>query len=417
MSDVFLQTSLYDEDLNEDTILDLSSQGLVSVPEINNEFLSVLYLQNNKLKTLPEDFFPSLPNLRWLDLRDNQLTDIPKSVKDHLSLTHILLQNNKLTILPNELGTVTSLKVLQLSGNPLMYPPRDVIKAGTESILKFLNEKFIEEVFEESRSYVSDKASTSECLDKLGLVARSYNSVIDGPRIPQNKTLSVQFSERDYVDDDEELYGRTKEKCPKLAKSRTKTLPPYCQSAKYLRPVVIGPKKEQDEKIMESLLTEAAKKKQKDLIAKRDKILQDRRNIELLKTWRKNYRHRQLTLSLEDNKYKLTAKSYPYDTNPEYMTLLTREDIEKDLPDKYRKRLNRKPKPTVPRKSNNDVHLAMKIKKLFENLEAIDLNRETMSPRTEQKVLLEEIEKISEIKQKLMELSTTNSRSVSADNN
>lgn len=76
------------------------------------------------------------------------------------------------------------------------------------------------------------------------------------------------------------------------------------------------------------------------------------------------------------------------------MTLLSREDIEKDLPDKYKKRLYRKSKPTLPRKNNNDVHLAMKIKQLFENLEAIDLNRETMSPRTEQKVLLGEIQKV-----------------------
>lgn len=76
------------------------------------------------------------------------------------------------------------------------------------------------------------------------------------------------------------------------------------------------------------------------------------------------------------------------------MTLLNRDDLEKDLPDKYRKNLVRRCKPTVPRKSNNDVHLALKIKQLFENLEAIDLNRKDMTPRTEQKMLLNEIQKV-----------------------
>lgn len=229
-------------------------------------------MQNNKLKTLPDDFFPALPNLKWLDLRDNEITDIPKSIKDHRSLTHILLQNNKITTLPNELGTVMTLKVLQLSGNPLMYPPRDVIKAGTRRILKFLNERFFEETLEDSMA--SDKGST-ECLELDQ--ARSYNSVEDGPRIP-HKTLSVQFSGRDIAEDDsEELYARTKEKCPKLAKSRTKTLPPHCQSAKYLRPLLVCPKVEQEEKMRRSFLLDAALKKQKELIAKRDKIIQGKR--------------------------------------------------------------------------------------------------------------------------------------------
>lgn len=90
----------------------------------------------------------------------------------------------------------------------------------------------------------------------------------------------------------------------------------------------------------------------------------------------------------------MDPKNYPYDTHPDYMTLLTREDIEKDLPDKYRKKLRKRSKPTVPRKSNNDIHLALKIKQLFENLEAIDLNRKDMTPRTEQKMLLNEIQKV-----------------------
>lgn len=90
----------------------------------------------------------------------------------------------------------------------------------------------------------------------------------------------------------------------------------------------------------------------------------------------------------------MDSNDYPYDTNPDYMTVLCRHDLEKDLPDKYRKNLIRKSKPTVPRKSNNDVHLALKIKQLFDNLEAIDLNRKDMTPRTEQKMLLNEIQKV-----------------------
>lgn len=90
----------------------------------------------------------------------------------------------------------------------------------------------------------------------------------------------------------------------------------------------------------------------------------------------------------------MDPKTYPYDTHPDYINLLSREDIEKDLPDKYKKRLLRRCKPTQPRKGNNDVHLALKIKQLFENLEAIDLNRKDMTPRSEQKMLLNEIQKV-----------------------
>ncbi|CAH2059621.1 unnamed protein product, partial [Iphiclides podalirius] len=115
--------------------------------------------------------------------------------------------------------------------------------------------------------------------------------------------------------------------------------------------------------------------------------------MELLRHWRRTYGQRQRSMPRENGPCVRSAKDYPYDTSPEYMSLLTREDIEKDLPDKYKKRLWRRCKPSVPRKNNSDVHLAMKIKQLFENLEAIDLNRGEMTPRTEQKVLLTEIHK------------------------
>ncbi|XP_072935851.1 uncharacterized protein [Epargyreus clarus] len=420
MSDItgVLALNLYDEELNEETTLDLASQELEILPNINNKLLCVVYLQNNKITVIPDDFFPTLPHLMWLDLRCNQLTEIPKSIKNHQSLTHLLLSNNKISSLPNELGTLKRLKVLQLSGNPLTYPPEGIVNAGIIKLLNFLQEKYIDDLFSQSQSVVSDEneASISSFREtSFSNDARSYNSVLDEEKLNKAKEpLSVQFSEKD-IDSDEEYYTKIKGKCPKLPKSRLKTLTPHCQSAKYLKKVYTDDKDTQDEKIKQSFLKDLALKKHKNLLATRDKIIQGKKNIELLRNWQQSYRSKQLRMLHGGSSYKTDPKSYPYDTSPEYMTLLTREDIEKDLPDKYRKRLIRKSKPTIPRKSNNDVHLAMKIKQLFENLEAIDLNRETMTPRTEQKVLLGEIQKISEIKQKLMELSTTNTKSVIVD--
>lgn len=215
----------------------------------------------------------------WLDLRDNELTAIPKSIENHKSLTHFLLQNNKITSLPNELGTVMTLKVLQLSGNPLIYPPKEIIKAGTTKLITYLYNKYIEETFENEVSQ-SDKASNSvDCLDKFICGGRSYNSVLDGDKLQEHKTLLVQFSEKDVSgnDDVEESYSKTTGKCRKLPKSRTKTLPSHSQSAKYLKPLTTSSKIVQDEKIKQSFLMDLALQRKKDLIAKRDKILQGKR--------------------------------------------------------------------------------------------------------------------------------------------
>ncbi|KAJ0170923.1 hypothetical protein K1T71_013695 [Dendrolimus kikuchii] len=411
-SDVLLPLNIYEEDINNDSTWDMASKELETIPKMDSKILCVLYLQDNKLTTLPEDFFPSLPNLMYLDLRNNEITDIPKTIENHQYLTHLLLQNNKITSLPHELGTV-NLKVLQLAGNPLMYPQRDVIIAGTSKLLEFLHKKYLDDIFIRSQTDLSDETVSNgenHFFILLGECFCGYNSVIDEPKLRTNE-LCVQFVEKESTDSDEECYSRIKGKCPRLPKSRTKPLPSHCQSMKYLKDLKADCGSTQYEKMKKNFLRDMALKKHKDLLAARDKILQDRKNAELLKNWRKSYQFKQ---QFANGTFKMEQKDYPYDTNPEYMTLLTREDIEKDLPDKYKKRLVRKCKPTMPRKSNNDVHLAMKIKKLFENLEAIDLNREGMTPRTEQKVLMSEIKKISEIKEKLMELSTTNTRSVDA---
>ncbi|KAI5651342.1 leucine rich repeat domain-containing protein [Phthorimaea operculella] len=407
MSDLQDIYDIYEERLDDDNTLDLSSKCLESVPDLMNLSIVVLYLQNNKLTILPDDFFPSLPFLVYLDLRDNCLRELPTTIKNHQSLTHLLVQNNCLTALPNELGTL-SLKILQVSGNPLMYPPEEILNAGQSKILSFLHDKYEEKVLEESQDLDSITTATTD--DPKMVSLETYNSVIDEAKIKGN--LKVEVSEKhDRDDSDEEFYAKIKGKCPKLDRSRHKVLPFYCQSSKYLKPLYVEDKMSREERIKRNYFKDMAIQKRKELLATREKILQERKNLENLKNWRNKYRTSQFFS--RDGSYRLDPKHFPFDTSPEYLKLLTREDIEKDLPDKYRKSLVRQSKPVRPRKPKNDVHLAMKIKKLFENLDSLALNKETMTPRTEQKVLLNEIQKITEIKQKLKELSFANMTSVS----
>lgn len=45
--------------------------------------LQFLYLEGNAISSLPEELFDCLPNLRWLDLRNNRITEIPPIIGKH----------------------------------------------------------------------------------------------------------------------------------------------------------------------------------------------------------------------------------------------------------------------------------------------------------------------------------------------
>lgn len=130
------KTPVYNE-----TFIDLTSAGLISVPiEIVKEYptIRMLYLENNSLSELPDNVFSFLPHLHWLDVRNNQLTSLPTSIKSHPSLETILLQGNKIEKLPLELCFVSKLKILNILHNPIVTPPKDIIALGCSSILNYL---------------------------------------------------------------------------------------------------------------------------------------------------------------------------------------------------------------------------------------------------------------------------------------
>lgn len=87
-------------------ISDYSKANLKVIPDaiLDMTNLKMLFLERNLLVNLPENFFCRLPNLMWLDLRNNQLEALPKSIAHHEHLEHLLLTNNNISKLPNELG-------------------------------------------------------------------------------------------------------------------------------------------------------------------------------------------------------------------------------------------------------------------------------------------------------------------------
>lgn len=97
----------------KDVICDRSKEKLTKTPKelLVMTNLKMLFLEGNFLSRLPDDFFWKLQKLMWLDLRNNIIEEIPKSIAYHEHLENLLLTNNNLQQLPNELGRLTKVRI------------------------------------------------------------------------------------------------------------------------------------------------------------------------------------------------------------------------------------------------------------------------------------------------------------------
>lgn len=108
---------------NEQTVsgkvVNLSNQNLTKVPEyiFTQRETVELNLSHNSLRGALQSQIQNLPNLRILNLSNNEFTGVPAEIGQLKKLEVLNLSHNQLTGLPFELGNLSNLKVLDLTGN------------------------------------------------------------------------------------------------------------------------------------------------------------------------------------------------------------------------------------------------------------------------------------------------------------
>lgn len=108
--------------------LNLSGLTLPSLPDLDADFSHVgaLNLSRMNLSASPEGFLRRYPQVRWLDLSRNQLTELPPALADMHGLTRLHLQYNRIRLTPETariLSERTTLRSLALTDNPLGISP------------------------------------------------------------------------------------------------------------------------------------------------------------------------------------------------------------------------------------------------------------------------------------------------------
>uniref|UniRef100_A0A8W7K810 Calponin-homology (CH) domain-containing protein n=1 Tax=Anopheles albimanus TaxID=7167 RepID=A0A8W7K810_ANOAL len=109
--------------LSDTVIADLSRNRFCELPEDITclPFLERLLVYHNTIRSVPETI-RGLHSLTYLDLRNNQLSVLPREVCT-LPLQVLLVSNNRLTTLPDEFGRMEKLTELDAACNQITHLP------------------------------------------------------------------------------------------------------------------------------------------------------------------------------------------------------------------------------------------------------------------------------------------------------
>ena len=175
------------------THLSLTGMGIKYLPaELEKlENLEYLNLSRNSLTEIAQ-WLQSLKKLQYLFANSNCIQTLPEIWP--LRLKVIKLQRNKLRKLPLFLGQLGGLKLLKLSGNPLVFPDLSIVKNGTRVICEYLKQFMDDTVQNESIKVVivgeekAGKTSLVKALNQSSLIIPVQSDGIE-------KTEGLEISE------------------------------------------------------------------------------------------------------------------------------------------------------------------------------------------------------------------------------
>ncbi|XP_026733281.1 leucine-rich repeat-containing protein 40-like isoform X1 [Trichoplusia ni] len=139
-------------ELRKMEILDANHNDIEELPDFYGcTALKELYLANNFIKEITEEFCDQMQHLNVLNIRDNKVEVLPENISLLQKLKRLDLTNNNLNKLPRNLGLLSQLQSINMEGNKLSFVRQDVIRGGTERMMKFLRDRITEEVVNETR--------------------------------------------------------------------------------------------------------------------------------------------------------------------------------------------------------------------------------------------------------------------------
>ncbi|KAF0753236.1 leucine-rich repeat-containing protein 27-like [Aphis craccivora] len=277
-------------------IVILKNRNIMTIPESLIQeigcFVRYLYLDNNMIRTLPDELFTGCTNLMWLDLRCNRIRRLPDGVQGHQNLQVLLLGKNDLKRLPLTLGSLPKLRELHVAGNPLDCLTRDMVKKGSKYLIRFLQEK-----------WKSDQNITET--------------------IQQNNDATNLIK---IIDDKTQKQNKKNKKI--MNTSKTKLMERYSWPMIFLTNWS-SDRLVTDRDIRMKELERLYLEKQKIILEKQERTLQSYKDEETLKIWREKAKQLQYFENLPKLK-NYRGLEVPFGVNKEYSKMISRQAYKKE---------------------------------------------------------------------------------------
>ena len=111
--------------LNSLETINISDNPFNGIPEVIKRLINIkkLIASNINIKELSADFFNNFNRLEWLDLSNNNISELPDSIDNLKVLKFLYLYNNKFNEIPEFVTHLPNLRELNLSENYITKIP------------------------------------------------------------------------------------------------------------------------------------------------------------------------------------------------------------------------------------------------------------------------------------------------------